>query len=86
MRIYSLVTLLKLFQNRPNTTDPNHHQFSQKCHSIDPNNKKQKSIVTVKKDLNNVLIIVEDNGNGISPEDINRIFEFKFTTKTAEWD
>ena len=40
-------------------------------------------LVTVKKDNNNVLIIVEDNGIGIKPEDISRIFEPKFTTKNS---
>jgi signal transduction histidine kinase len=39
--------------------------------------------IAVKKDLNNVLIIVEDNGIGIKPEDIGRIFEPKFTTKNS---
>ena len=39
--------------------------------------------VSVKKEGNNVLIIVEDNGIGIKEEDINRIFEPKFTTKSS---
>jgi signal transduction histidine kinase len=39
--------------------------------------------VAIKKDHNNVLIIVEDNGIGIKPEDIGRIFEPKFTTKNS---
>lgn len=39
--------------------------------------------VTVKKESNNVLIIVKDNGTGIQPEDILRIFEPKFTTKSS---
>ena len=39
--------------------------------------------VVVKKVLNNVLITVEDNGVGISPIDINRIFQPKFTTKNS---
>jgi signal transduction histidine kinase len=49
-------------------------------------NKKKNRICNGKKDSNNVLIIVEDNGIGIKPEDISRIFEPKFTTKTAAWD
>ena len=39
--------------------------------------------VTVKREENNVLIVVEDNGIGIKTEDINRIFEPKFTTKSS---
>ena len=39
--------------------------------------------VVVKKVLNNVLIIVEDNGVGISPADVKRIFQPKFTTKNS---
>ena len=39
--------------------------------------------VVVKKVLNNVLILVEDNGVGISPSDVNRIFQPKFTTKNS---
>lgn len=39
--------------------------------------------VSVKKEGNNVLIVVEDNGIGIKSEDINRIFEPKFTTKSS---
>ncbi|WP_367757882.1 PAS domain-containing sensor histidine kinase [Flavobacterium sp. WC2430] len=39
--------------------------------------------VTVKRDNDKVLIMVKDNGIGIKPEDINRIFEPKFTTKNS---
>jgi len=39
--------------------------------------------VAVKKQQNNVLIIVEDNGVGINPMDVNRIFQPKFTTKNS---
>lgn len=39
--------------------------------------------VAVKKNDNNVLIIVKDNGIGIQPKDIDRIFEPKFTTKSS---
>nr|WP_035663689.1 ATP-binding protein [Flavobacterium sp. ACAM 123] len=49
-----------------------------------PEQQENKTVfVTVKKDSNNVLIIVEDNGVGIKPEDISRIFEPKFTTKNS---
>ena len=39
--------------------------------------------VTVKKTKTNVLIIVKDNGIGINSEDIERVFEPKFTTKSS---
>jgi signal transduction histidine kinase len=39
--------------------------------------------VSVKKELEHVLIVVKDNGIGIQPKDINRIFEPKFTTKSS---
>mgnify|MGYP005824473891 FL=1 len=39
--------------------------------------------VTVKKEDQKVLIMVKDNGIGIKPEDISRIFEPKFTTKNS---
>ena len=39
--------------------------------------------VSVKREENKVLIIVEDTGIGIKPEDYSRIFEPKFTTKNS---
>ncbi len=49
-----------------------------------PENQEQKSIVvTVKKKKEHVLIRVKDNGRGIAKENIARIFEPKFTTKTS---
>jgi signal transduction histidine kinase len=39
--------------------------------------------VVVKKVQNNVLIMVEDNGVGINPTDVNKIFQPKFTTKNS---
>ncbi|WP_425269130.1 sensor histidine kinase [Flavobacterium urumqiense] len=49
-----------------------------------PENQETKSIiVTVKKEQNNVLITVADNGIGIQTKDISRIFEPKFTTKSS---
>jgi signal transduction histidine kinase len=49
-----------------------------------PENQDEKSIlVTVKKESNNVLITVADNGIGIQSQDIHRIFEPKFTTKSS---
>ena len=40
-------------------------------------------VVAVKKDNGNVLIVVKDNGNGIDPENVDHIFEPKFTTKNS---
>jgi nitrogen fixation/metabolism regulation signal transduction histidine kinase len=40
-------------------------------------------LVSVKKEENNVLILVKDNGIGIETENIDRIFEPKFTTKNS---
>lgn len=51
--------------------------------SIPEEQENKKVKVKVKKEESNVLIIVEDNGKGIKPEDINRIFEPKFTTKSS---
>jgi two-component system nitrogen regulation sensor histidine kinase NtrY len=49
-----------------------------------PEQQENKSIiVSIKKELNNVLITVADNGIGIQPKDIDRIFEPKFTTKSS---
>ena len=49
-----------------------------------PDNQDNKEIsVTIKKENNNVLVTVADNGLGIAAEDFNRIFEPKFTTKTS---
>jgi two-component system nitrogen regulation sensor histidine kinase NtrY len=39
--------------------------------------------VTIKRELNQVIITVTDNGIGIASEDFNRIFEPKFTTKSS---
>ena len=49
-----------------------------------PENQVEKSVlVSVKKQDNNVLILVKDNGIGIEPDNIARIFEPKFTTKNS---
>jgi nitrogen fixation/metabolism regulation signal transduction histidine kinase len=49
-----------------------------------PENQTEKTIlVSVKKEENNVLILVKDNGMGIEAENIDRIFEPKFTTKNS---
>lgn len=49
-----------------------------------PEQQENKAIsVKVKKVSDNVFIIVKDNGIGIQPKDINRIFEPKFTTKSS---
>lgn len=49
-----------------------------------PEQQENKAVfVSIKKELNNVLITVTDNGTGIDSEDFNRIFEPKFTTKSS---
>lgn len=49
-----------------------------------PEQQENKAIfVTVKKEFNNVLITVADNGIGIEPQDRSRVFEPKFTTKSS---
>ncbi len=49
-----------------------------------PENQENKSVlVTIKKENDNVLITVADNGIGIAAGDCNRIFEPKFTTKSS---
>ena len=40
-------------------------------------------IVNIKKEFDNVIITIADNGLGIAKEDFNRIFEPKFTTKSS---
>jgi signal transduction histidine kinase len=49
-----------------------------------PESQEKKAVgVNIKKESGHVIITVADNGNGIAPEDFNRIFEPKFTTKTS---
>lgn len=51
--------------------------------SIDANPiiKNKKINLTIQKNKNNLDISVEDNGNGISPDALEQIFNFGFTTK-----
>jgi nitrogen fixation/metabolism regulation signal transduction histidine kinase len=51
--------------------------------SIPEDQVKKSILVSVKKEDNNVLILVKDNGIGIEPKNIDRIFEPKFTTKNS---
>lgn len=51
--------------------------------SIPEQQENKRVFVAVKKESNQVLIIVEDNGIGIKPQDVDRIFEPKFTTKSS---
>ena len=49
-----------------------------------PEQQENKAVaITIKKESNNVIITVADNGIGIAIEDFNRIFEPKFTTKSS---
>ena len=49
-----------------------------------PENQENKAVcVNIKKMLGNVVITVADNGMGIGPENSNRIFDPKFTTKSS---
>ncbi len=43
----------------------------------------KKIVVSVNRDGNTVLIVVADNGRGIEQQNIGRIFEPKFTTKSS---
>ena len=51
--------------------------------SIPENQEDKRVFVAVKRESNKVLITVEDNGIGIKPQDVDRIFEPKFTTKSS---
>jgi len=51
--------------------------------SIAEDNLKPEINVSINKDLDNLIIIVKDNGSGISQDNISRVFEPKFTTKTS---
>jgi signal transduction histidine kinase len=51
--------------------------------SIPEQQEDKRVFVAVKKESNQVLITVEDNGIGIKPQDVDRIFEPKFTTKNS---
>lgn len=48
-----------------------------------PENKTPKIDINVSTDNGNVIITVADNGSGVSDENIDKVFEPKFTTKTS---
>ena len=48
-----------------------------------PKNQTPKVAVNVQTQENNVVIIVADNGLGVSEKNLNKVFEPKFTTKTS---
>jgi len=51
--------------------------------SIPENQETKMVLVNIKRELNQVIIAVTDNGIGIASGDSNRIFEPKFTTKSS---
>ena len=51
--------------------------------SIPEEQTKKMVLVSVKEEFDHVLIIVKDNGTGIESENIEHIFEPKFTTKNS---
>ena len=51
--------------------------------SIPEHQEKKSVLVTVKREKGNVVILVKDNGIGIEQQNIDRIFEPKFTTKNS---
>lgn len=48
-----------------------------------PDNKIPKIDIQVSSDRDNVIILISDNGSGISEENIEKVFEPKFTTKSS---
>jgi len=48
-----------------------------------PNEKEGKIELRISREKNIFLISIKDNGTGIAPETVNKIFEPNFTTKTA---
>lgn len=48
-----------------------------------PENQDPKITVTVKDEIENISIIISDNGIGITEENESKVFEPKFTTKTS---
>jgi signal transduction histidine kinase len=51
--------------------------------SIPEDQEEKHVLVSVNEEEDNVIISVKDNGIGINPENIDYIFEPKFTTKTS---
>jgi two-component system, NtrC family, nitrogen regulation sensor histidine kinase NtrY len=51
--------------------------------AIPEEQQEKKILVLVRKEANNAIISVKDNGKGIAQEDFERIFEPKFTTKSS---
>jgi nitrogen fixation/metabolism regulation signal transduction histidine kinase len=51
--------------------------------AIPPEKENKSVVVTIRRTSSHVLICVSDNGSGIEPQYMNRIFEPKFTTKSS---
>ena len=47
-----------------------------------PETRESKIVINLHIDFSQITLKISDNGTGISPEDFNKIFEPKFTTKT----